>query len=76
MRGGVGLAIATGQIRYDDTPGKVSMGVGGGAFDDEGGFAGGVGFTSGNGRFRGNITAGGTTRGDYGGGGALSITLN
>jgi autotransporter adhesin len=75
-RGGVGLAIATGQIRYDDTPGKVSIGVGGGVFEDEGGLAGGIGFTSPNGRFRGNISAGGTTNGDFGGGAGISITLN
>jgi len=75
-RGGIGLAMATGQIRYDDTPGKISVGVGGGAFEDEGGFAGGIGFTSPNGRFRGNISAGGTTNGDFGGGAGLSITLN
>jgi len=75
-RGGIGLAIATGQIRYDDTPGKISVGVGGGAFEDEGGIAGGIGFTSPNGRFRGNISAGGTTNGDFGGGAGLSITLN
>jgi autotransporter adhesin len=38
--------------------------------------AGGIGFTSPSGRIRGNVSAGGTTRGDFGGGAGLSITLN
>ncbi len=75
-RGGVALAIATGQIRYDDQPGKISVGVGGGAFEDAGGGAIGIGFTSPNARVRGNITAGGSSHGDWGGGAGLSITLN
>ena len=38
-RGGVALAMAAGQIRYDDQPGKVSVGGGVGAFEDQGGAA-------------------------------------
>jgi YadA-like protein/trimeric autotransporter adhesin len=75
-RGGVALAMAAGQIRYDDRPGKVSIGGGLGVFEDEGGGALGIGFTSPNARVRGNISAGGSFRGDFGGGAGLSITLN
>lgn len=75
-RGGVALAIATGQIRYDDQPGKVSVGGGIGAFEDQGGAALGIGFTSPGGRVRGNISGGGSFHGEWGGGAGLSITLN
>jgi trimeric autotransporter adhesin len=75
-RGGTELALAAGQIRYDDRPGKVSIGGGVGVFEDEGGAALGIGFTSPNSRIRGNVSGGGSFRGDFGGGAGLSITLN
>lgn len=75
-RGGVALAMAAGQIRYDDQPGKVSIGGGVGAFEDQGGAALGIGFTSPGGRVRGNISGGGSFHGEWGGGAGLSITLN
>jgi len=75
-RGGVALAMAAGQIRYDDQPGKVSVGGGVGAFEDQGGAALGIGFTSPGGRVRGNISGGGSFHGEWGGGAGLSITLN
>jgi autotransporter adhesin len=75
-RGGVALAMATGQVRYDDQPGKISVGGGVGVFEDQGGAALGVGFTSPNGRVRGNIAGGGSFHGEFGGAAGLSITLN
>jgi len=75
-RAGVGLAMATGNIRYDDRPGKFSVGVGGGGFIDEFGGALGVGYTSESQRVRVNLSGGGTSRGDVGVGAGLSFTLN
>ena len=75
-RGGVALAMATGQVRYDDQPGKISIGGGVGVFEDQGGAALGIGFTSPNARVRGNISGGGSFHGEFGGAAGLSITLN
>jgi autotransporter adhesin len=75
-RGGVALAIATGQIRYDDRPGKLSIGGGIGEFINEGGAAAGIGFTFPNGRVRLNAAGAGSFHGDFGVGGGASITLN
>ena len=75
-RAGVGLAMATGNIRYDDRPGKFSVGVGGGGFIDEFGGALGVGYTSESQRVRVNLSGGATGRGDVGVGAGISFTLN
>jgi autotransporter adhesin len=75
-RAGVALAMATGNIRYDDRPGKFSVGVGGGGFVDEFGGALGVGYTSPSERVRVNLSGGGTSRGDVGVGAGLGFTLN
>jgi autotransporter adhesin len=75
-RGGVALAIASGQIRYDDRPGKLSVGGGMGEFLGEGGGALGIGFTTPNGRVRLNAVGAGSTHGDFGAGGGISFTLN
>lgn len=53
---GVAGAIASSQVRYDDRPGKISLGFGGGHYDNQGAFAIGVGATSEDGRWRLNAT--------------------
>src|SRR2546429_634719 len=63
-RAGIALAMAAGNIRYDDRPGKFSVGVGGGGFIDEAGGALGVGYTSESQRVRVNLSGGATGRGD------------
>jgi autotransporter adhesin len=69
----IGLAAAS--LRYDNTPGKLSLALGGGFWRDEGAMALGAGFTSPDGRIRANLTA--TTAGDnWGAGAGLSFTLN
>jgi autotransporter adhesin len=73
---GVALAIATGQLRYDERPGKLSIGGGLGGFQHEGGGALGLGYTAPNERIRMNVSAGGSTHGDFGGGGGITFTLN
>ncbi|MDW6025961.1 YadA-like family protein [Mesorhizobium sp. BAC0120] len=69
----VGLAAAS--LRYDDRPGKLSVAVGGGYWQDEGAFAFGAGYTSESGRVRANLS-GTTTDGKWGVGAGLSLTLN
>lgn len=54
--GGVAGAIASSQVRYDDRPGKASLGLGGGFYDGQGAFAVGFGATSENGRWRVNAS--------------------
>jgi autotransporter adhesin len=75
-RAGTALAIATGQIRYDDRPGKFSIGGGFGGFIDQAGGALGVGYTSESGRVRVNLSGGGTSKGDAGVGAGIGFTLN
>jgi autotransporter adhesin len=75
-RGGVALAIASGQIRYDDRPGKLSVGGGVGEFQGEGGGSLGIGYTTPSGRVRLNAVGAGSSHGDFGAGGGLSFTLN
>jgi len=53
---GIAGATASGQIRYDDQPGKVSIGIGGGFYDGQGGLGLGIGFTSEDRALRGNFT--------------------
>jgi autotransporter adhesin len=50
--GGVASAMAISQIRYDDRPGKTTLGVGVGRDGGQTGFAVGLGATSENGRWR------------------------
>ncbi len=69
----IGLAAAS--LRYDDRPGKLSVAVGGGLWRSESALAFGAGYTSENGRVRGNVS--GTASGGHVGVGAgLSFTLN
>ncbi|WP_194291648.1 YadA-like family protein, partial [Rhizobium sp. ICMP 5592] len=69
----IGLAAAS--LRYDDRPGKLSVAVGGGLWRGEGALAFGAGYTSENGRVRGNLS-GTAAGGQVGIGAGLSFTLN
>ncbi|ESY71283.1 adhesin transmembrane protein, partial [Mesorhizobium sp. LNHC252B00] len=69
----IGLAAAS--LRYDDRPGKLSVAAGGGFWRDESAFAFGAGYTSEDGRIRGNVS-GTAAGGDVGVGAGLSFTLN
>ncbi|ENN86852.1 cell wall protein [Rhizobium freirei PRF 81] len=69
----IGLAAAS--LRYDDRPGKLSVAVGGGVWRGEGALAFGAGYTSEDGRIRGNLS-GTAAGGQVGVGAGLSVTLN
>lgn len=70
------LGLAASQIRYDDRPGKLSLGLGTGAFSGHGAVAVGLGYTSQDLNWRANIS-GGVARGSEAGIGAgVSFTLN
>ncbi|MCO6051184.1 YadA-like family protein [Mesorhizobium sp. RP14(2022)] len=69
----IGLAAAS--LRFDDAPGKVSMGIGAGVWRGEGAFAAGLGYTNESGRMRLNATAS-TAGGKVGGGAGMSFTFN
>jgi len=75
-RAGTALALASSQIRYDERPGKVSIGLGMGGFDGEGGGALGLGYTAPDQRVRFNLSGGSTFRGELGVAGGVSFTLN
>jgi len=69
----IGLAAAS--LRYDDRPGKLSVAAGGGFWRDSSALAFGAGYTSEDGRIRGNVS--GTAAGGHVGVGAgISFTLN
>jgi autotransporter adhesin len=69
------IGLAASSLRFDSTPGKVSVAMGGGVWRDQGAFAFGAGYTSESGKVRANIT--GVASGDQVGVGAgLSFTLN
>ncbi|TPN76057.1 YadA-like family protein, partial [Mesorhizobium sp. B1-1-5] len=69
----IGLAAAS--LRYDDRPGKLSVAAGGGFWRDASAFAFGAGYTSEDGRIRGNVS-GTAAGGNVGVGAGLSFTLN
>ncbi|MBL8577739.1 MAG: YadA-like family protein [Mesorhizobium sp.] len=69
------IGLAASSIRYDDTPGKFSIGVGGGLWRGQSATAFGAGYTSEGGRVRANAAAT-MADGSVGGGAGLSITLN
>jgi len=75
-RGGTAMSIASAQIRYDDRPGKISLGTGLGTFKGETGIAAGIGFTSPDQNWRANISASSSFRGDLGVGAGVTFTLN
>ncbi|TPL83870.1 calcium-binding protein, partial [Mesorhizobium sp. B2-3-14] len=69
----IGLAAAS--LRYDDRPGKLSVAAGGGFWRDSSALAFGAGYTSEDGRIRGNVS-GTAAGGNVGVGAGLSFTLN
>lgn len=69
------IGLAASSLRFDGTPGKVSLAAGGGAWQGEAGAAFGIGYTSLDGRARMNVSAT-TADGKWGVGGGLSVTLN
>lgn len=69
------VGLAAGSLRYDDRPGKLSAAAGAGAYGGEGAFALGLGYTTPDQRMRMNLS-GGTSGGDWGFGGGVSLTLN
>lgn len=69
----IGLAAAS--IRFDDRPGKVSMGVSGGVWRGESALAAGLGYTTETGKVRVNATAS-VAGGEVGAGAGMSFTFN
>ncbi|MEP7456810.1 YadA-like family protein [Phyllobacterium sp. SB3] len=69
----VGLAASS--LRFDNTPGKLSVAMGGAVWRDEGAMAFGAGYTSESGKVRANLT-GATSDGNFGVAGGISFTLN
>ncbi|NNM73536.1 YadA-like family protein [Enterovirga aerilata] len=69
------IGLAAGSLRFDSTPGKLSIAAGGGAWQGEAGAAFGLGYTSQNGLARVNVSAT-TSDGKWGVGGGFSLTLN
>jgi trimeric autotransporter adhesin len=53
--GGAASALAATQIRYNDQPGKMTVGLGTGYYDSGAAFAAGIGGTSENGHWRVNM---------------------
>ena len=78
-RAGTASAMALGMIRYDDRPGKLSLGIAGAVYGGQSGIAFGAGYTSEDLRLRASL--GGTFAptnpdGDFGLGGSLTWTFN
>ncbi|AQS41658.1 MAG: trimeric autotransporter adhesin [Candidatus Tokpelaia hoelldobleri] len=69
------IGLAASSLRFDDTPGKLSVALGSGFWKGEGALAFGAGYTSDSGRVRGNIT-GTSAGGSFGVGAGVSFTLN
>ncbi|WP_208436585.1 Vomp family autotransporter [Bartonella tribocorum] len=69
----IGLAVSN--LRYNDTPGKLSVGFGTGLWRSQSAFAFGAGYTSENGKYRSNISAT-TSGGHWGVGAGFNLTLN
>ncbi|WP_375638801.1 Vomp family autotransporter [Bartonella sp. MF74HXZ] len=69
----IGLAVSN--LRYNDTPGKLSIGFGTGLWRSQSAFAFGAGYTSENGKYRSNISAT-TSGGHWGVGAGFNMTLN
>jgi autotransporter adhesin len=75
-RGGVAAALAASSLRFDDTPGKLSVAAAYGNYLGESSMAFGIGYAADT-RFRFNATlAGSPSRGDIGGSFGASLTLN
>jgi autotransporter adhesin len=75
-RAGIALALAASSLRYDDRPGKISIGTGLGNFRGETGLAAGIGYAATE-RLRFNISARATpATSDWGVAAGASFTLN
>jgi len=72
--GAIGMAAS--QIRYDDRPGRLSLGVGGGAYEGHGAVAVGLGYTSPDQLWRANVSGSAATGSRAAVGAGLSFTLN
>ena len=72
--GAIGMAAS--QIRYDDRPGRLSLGVGGGAYEGHGAVAAGLGYTSPDQLWRANVAGSVATGSRAAVGAGLSLTLN
>lgn len=70
------LSMAASQLRFDDRPGKVSLGVAGGHFHDKGAVAVGVGYTSPAQDWRANVSGSFAGGSETAVGGGVSFTLN
>jgi autotransporter adhesin len=75
-RAAAAMGIASSQLRYDQRPGKLSIGAAAGTFRGESAFATGLGFTSFDQRWRANVSGTNNMRGDWGVGGGVTFTLN
>ncbi|MET3590314.1 autotransporter adhesin [Bartonella silvatica] len=69
----IGLAVSN--LRYNDTPGKLSVGFGSGLWRSQSAFAFGAGYTSEKGNIRSNISVT-TSGGHWGVGAGFNMTLN
>ncbi|WP_019220757.1 Vomp family autotransporter [Bartonella senegalensis] len=69
----IGLAVAN--LRYNDTPGKLSVGFGTGLWRSQSAFAFGAGYTSEKGNIRSNVSVT-TSGGHWGVGAGFNMTLN
>lgn len=69
------IGLAASSIRYDSTPGKLSIGMGAGYWRGEGAAAFGAGYMSETGRVRANVATT-VADGNWGGGAGVSVTLN
>ena len=70
------LSMAASQIRFDDRPGKLSVGLGGGYYESKGALAVGLGYTAPSQLWRANVAGSfaGSDHRSFGAG--LSFTLN
>ncbi|ETS17104.1 hypothetical protein Q647_01372 [Bartonella quintana JK 7] len=69
----IGLAVSN--LRYNDTPGKLSIAFGSGLWRSQGAFAFGAGYTSESGAIRSNLSVT-SSGGHWGIGAGLGLTLN
>ncbi|PSH60549.1 hypothetical protein CU100_07750 [Phyllobacterium endophyticum] len=69
------IGLAASSLRYDSTPGKLSVAMGGGVWRDQAAMAFGAGYTSESGKVRANVT-GAASDGQVGVGAGVSFTLN
>ncbi|WP_033313013.1 Vomp family autotransporter, partial [Bartonella rattaustraliani] len=69
----IGLAVSN--LRYNDTPGKLSVGFGSGLWRSQSAFAFGAGYTSESGSIRSNLSVT-TSGGHWGVGAGFNMTLN